>query len=569
MRLSLRANFLAIALMGLPDLVATQTPPLPAGALSAWFMERWSVLSGGSQVHLSARPYTRDDVAALARKVDTTAFFSTPLDNWAIQYVFDDNNEWLLPTDSMRFRRSRRPMGRHLYQTPAHLFEVNTDHFRLRANPLLHLTVGQQNNPPALLFTNQRGLEVRGDVDGRIFFYTDLLETQAQFAAYVNQWVETYQSLPGAGFFKPYRSRLLNTSRAYDYNIAQAGIGFRLSRHVGVQLGHGRFFLGHGQRSLFLSDVGNVAFFLRLNTRVWKLHYQNLFLELSPISTAVPRPPNSLLPKKYVALHYLSWQARPNVSIGFFEATVFNRSRQFEWQYLNPVIFYRTVEGMLGSPDNVLLGAEVRWDVARRVSVYGQFLLDEFFTPELFGRDRQGGWWGNKYGVQAGAKYFNAFGIPYLDLQCEFNAVRPYTYSSFDSLNSYTHYSLPLAHPLWANFREWLTWVRYQPHPRWTLTARNLWARTGEDPEGQNWGGNPLLSNATRNRDYGNYIGQGIRTNIWLIAFELSWQWKHNLFWEAQVLWRQKESTSNDRRLDTRLFAVGLRWNTWYRLADF
>ncbi len=565
-------HFLALLSITLANYFAlAQAPPLPAYSLSQLLSERWSVRTGADLIHLAVRPYSRQDAVALARNADTTAALPHPIDHWMLQYVFDDNNEWLLPEDSLRLKQSRKPIIKHLYRTPAHLYEVNIPAFRLRVNPILHATVGRERGEAKPLFLNQRGIEVRGDVDGRLFFYTDLLETQVRFADYVNRWVATYQSMPGAGFFKPYRSEFLRITDAYDYNIAQAGVGFCLSRHVSAQMGHGRFFIGHGQRSLFLSDVGNVAFFLRLSTRVWKLHYQTLFLELSPISTAVPRPPNSLLPKKYAAAHYLSWKPRYNLEFGFFEATTFNRSRQFEWQYLNPVILYRTVEGMLGSPDNVLIGFQARWDIARCLSLYGQFLLDELFSPELFGRNRQGGWWGNKYGGQFGLKYFDAFGIPYLDLQLESNAVRPYTYSSFDSLNSHTHYSLPLAHPLWANFQEVFALVRYQPHPKWTLAARTLWALKGEDPEGQNWGGNPLLSNASRARDYGNHIGQGIRTHIRLYALELSWQWKHNLFWEAQLLWRsqRQRNISPTPQTDTLLFNIGVRWNAWYRMADF
>jgi hypothetical protein len=548
---------------------AAQTPPLAAHSDAAYYLERWSVLTGGSTVHLSIQPFARQDAVALARRADTAAILAAPTDRRIVAYVFCDNNEWLAPTDSHRVCPSRRPFLKHFYRTLAHFLEVNTDAFRLRANPILHLSAGRQQAESAPLFVNQRGIEVRGDVDRRLFFYTDLVETQAQYAAPVNQWVQTYRSLPGAGFFKPYRSRRLDTPNAYDYNVAQAGVGFYLSPHVGVQLGHGRFFIGNGRRSLFLSDVGNVAFFLRLSTRVWKLHYQNLFVELSPISTAMPRPPNSLLPKKYAAIHYLSGKIKPNLTLGFFEAIVFNRSRQFEWQYLNPVIFYRTVEGMLGSADNVLMGLEARWDMARRISVYGQVLIDEFFTSELFGRDRQGGWWGNKYGAQLGAKYFNAFGVARLDLQIETNVVRPYTYSSFDSLNGYTHYSLPLAHPLWANFREALAVVHYQPHARWTLNARLLWAKTGEDPAGENWGANPLIGNGSRAQDYNNRIGQGIATSIRLFALSINWQWRHNLFWEIQALWRDKHSADPERVLRTRFLSVGLRWNAWYRMADF
>jgi hypothetical protein len=38
---------------------------------------------------------------------------------------------------------------------------------------------------------------------------------------------------------------------------------------------------------------------------------------------------------------------------------------------------------------------------------YGQFLLDEFNLEQIKSGD---GWWANKWGLQLGAKYVNAFG---------------------------------------------------------------------------------------------------------------------------------------------------------------
>jgi len=38
-----------------------------------------------------------------------------------------------------------------------------------------------------------------------------------------------------------------------------------------------------------------------------------------------------------------------------------------------------------------------------------------------------------KVGAQAGLKYINAFGLDHLDLQAEYNSIRPYTYSFRDS----------------------------------------------------------------------------------------------------------------------------------------
>jgi hypothetical protein len=221
---------------------------------------------------------------------------------------------------------------------------------------------------------------------------------------------------------------------------------------------------------------------------------------------------------------------------------------------------------MIGSPDNVLLGADIRWDFLRRFQLYGQFLLDELAFTEL---RRRSGWWGNKWGLQWGFKYINAFGVDHLDLQIEHNRARPYTYSHEDPYNSYTHYNQPLAHPLGANFGETLLLVRWQPYKRLALQARALHIKTADNTPGENWGSDPLLNYDTRVQDYGNAIGQGVGAAITLLGVEASWALCHNLWVDARVLYRQKNS--DDPLLDarTQLFGAGIRMNIWPQNLDF
>lgn len=528
-------------------------------------LERLEVLSGiPSDIHPEVREISRRDAANYARKVDTLAVMTSRLDQANLHYIFDDNNDCL--PDSL-CRRSRKPFLKYFYRTPANLFEVNARDFTLRANPMFNFQLGDQNGDKELLFQNQRGLEVRGTVDDKVFFYTNLVESQVRFPDYVTQRVEAFSAIPGAGFFKRYRPRFPKVSNAYDFNVANAFVGFHITPHVGVQLGHGRNFIGSGYRSLFLSDFGNPVFFLKLNTRVWRFHYENIFMELNP-GTANSLGTSERISKKYAAVHYLNYKVTPKLAFGFFEATIFNRSQDFEFQYLNPVILYRTVEGMIGSPDNVQIGVDGRWNLFHHVQLYGQFLLDEFVFSNVVDAD-QSGWWGNKFGFQAGIKYFNVLGIDHLDLQLEFNSVRPYTYSHFDSLNSYTHYNQPLAHPLWSNFREVVVLARYQPHPRLTFSGRLVQAKTGDDRPGENWGNNPLLSNASRVQDYGNEIGQGDGADLRIIGLDVSWMLAHNLFIEGKLLLRNKDSENDALDLKTRVLALGIRMNMWNRDNDF
>ncbi|MBL7783874.1 MAG: hypothetical protein JNM22_21740 [Saprospiraceae bacterium] len=552
-------------LLFLTNLAHAQDSGLPLQAPTIHLLGRMEVLSGiPSVIHPEIGEISRRDAANYARSIDTLAIFEGKVDRANLQYIYDDNNECL--PDSM-CRKSRKSLLKYFYRTPANFFEVNTPDFTLRANPMFNFQAGDQNGDQELLFQNQRGLEVRGTVDDKVYFYTNLVESQMRFPDYVTRRIMQFSAVPGAGFYKNYRPRFPKVTNAYDFNVANAVVGFHVTRHVGIQLGHGRNAIGNGYRSLFLSDVGNPYFFLKINTRVWRFQYQNLFMELSP-GTANTLNTSERIPRKYAAVHYLNYKVTPRLAFGFFEATIFNRSRDFEFQYLNPVILYRTVEGMIGSPDNVQIGVDGHWNLFNRVQLYGQFLLDEFIFSQVV-NPAQDGWWGNKFAFQTGIKYYNALGINNLDVQLEYNSVRPYTYSHFDSLNSFTHYSQPLAHPLWSNFREMVALVRYQPLPRLTLQARLLQATIADDPAGENWGNNPLLSNASRAQEYGNEIGQGIRARLRIIGFDAAWMLHHNLFIEGKLMLRHKDSDDNALDLNTRVLSLGIRMNMWNKEYDF
>jgi hypothetical protein len=167
-------------------------------------------------------------------------------------------------------------------------------------------------------------------------------------------------------------------------------------------------------------------------------------------------------------MHHLDVNVTKGLNIGLFEGIMFGRRDRFDFGYLNPVIFYRSIEQQNGSFDNSVAGLDFKANVKKRVQLYGQLLLDEFLLSEIKKND---GWWANKWAIQAGAKYINVFGIKNLDIQVEMNRVRPFTYGHRDSVANYTHYNQPLAHPLGANFSELIGIVRYQPAPQMADTG--------------------------------------------------------------------------------------------------
>ncbi len=546
--------------------------------------DRMIIFSGGGDpmLHSSIFPYWRGDLVILADSFHS--YSSSSIDAHQIQSIWDQNNEFVKPAgpdpsstiqfvDSSRtfysledrsaisrYRLSKRPLWNSFYHTPAHFYEVDVKDFYLRLDPLIRFGVGRETNEGVTTFINQRGLGLRGGIGQNVYFHTSLYDSQVRYANYVNQFTDATGVVPGAGLYKDYESSFLNFTKGRDFLLATAYVGVNLGKYIGFQLGHHQHFIGDGIRSLFLSDFSTPYFSLKFNTRIWKFHYQNIFAELAADDFRSAMGPGVAIPKKYMAAHYLSFKPGRNVSVGLFEAVIFDRpGNHFELQYLNPVILYRTVEGSIGSPDNVMIGFNARVNIKNTISVYGQFMLDDIHIRQIL--DGHLDWWGNKFGHQLGAKYINAFGIKSFDAQVEWNQVRPYTYSHYDENANYSHYKQALAHPLGANFNEWIASLRYQVCPRLKILSSLYLIRKGEDVDSVSYGGDINVPNINRPGDYGHSAGQGVNTEIVFWSSGLHYELKPGLFIDLQYLSRKKTSDLPERGLKTNLFQFGARLN--------
>ncbi len=565
-----------------------QSTMIPIGSDQEYYVDRLCIQYGTpSFFHRTIKPYYRKDIIDLIvywqqnNKIEAK-------DETTIRYIANENNEWTWSLNSpavlqdqvqyidsnkifyyqeeskdstgglINYHPSAKPFLTYFYRSPAHAIEVNNKDFYLRANPILNLQAGRELFHQDNVIANQRGVDLRMGLDDKVYVQSTILENQISVPTFFRNKIEKNYALPGAGFYKLLLKNSLYKPRGYDFFISNAQLGIKVSKHFHMQLGHGSHFIGDGVRSLFLSDYAQEYFFLKLNTRIWRFQYQNLFAELSASTHNNPLASNELLPKKYMASHTLQLQVLPRWNLGLFETVLFHRNDHFEFQYLNPVIIYRSIEGSIGSPDNVMLGINSSYNLGRNLSIYGQVLIDEFFRSEVFNNK---GWWGNKFGGQLGLKYINAFGVKRLDLQIEYNAVRPYTYAHFDSTANYTHQLTPLAHPLGANFKEYLLRIKYQPSFKWTAIASILAYKQGDDPDpNKNYGSDLTKSYLTRIGEYGNKTTQGALKNILHLGLNVSYQIAHNYYLDLSTYYRKDRQHPDDV---TKYIGGGLRVNFW------
>ncbi len=586
---------LAILLFALPEVLPAQGSPLPTDELDGYDLLRRLTLRYGYSgferpaTDLSLRPTGRGGLVRLAKTYrELHAAGLSKVDRYRLERFFADNNEWLalppfaesadndpgafwlgddfaLQSAASPLHEKRAPIANLFYPTPAHFLEVNRPDFYLRLNPIIDLRYGKQQNDSEDAFFNRRGVKLRAGIDDRIFLNFEILETQVGLPDYVRAYRDRFGSLPGAGFIKAYSLDLVNVRRGADYLNGQGYLSADLTKHVGARLGYGRHFIGDGERSLLLSDFSNNYPYLELNWRIWKFHYRNLFAELTS-GPQMTVPSGQPLSKKYLASHHLSINLGKRFTFGLFEAVVMNRENGFDLAYLNPIILYRTIEQSVGSPDNAIVGATARYRAPFRVEIYGQFVLDEFKFDELFIERR--GWWANKFGYQLGARYADAFGVDQLDVVVERNLVRPYTYTHRD-LSNYTHFAMPLAHPLGANFKENLLGIDYRPLPRLHLRSRLYLIDQGEGTAERVVGENLNQPHILREMDFGNETGQGLNYTNTLLSVTASYELKPNLWLEGMYLRRNKDSVAANRNLETTVVNLGVRWNTPRQRYEF
>ncbi len=536
-------------------------------------LDRYEVKSGQIIPHIftTVKPYKRSAIIAFLDSANQLGLFTSPADKFNLEYFQNDSWEWARPETN----ESKKPFWKYFYKKKSDLLYVDEEpDFDLHVNPVLYLGVGKDSQAEDLLFINTRGVEMRGMLDKKIGFYLYLADNQARLPSHVANTVKDsadvgyYPVIPHEGFWKTFKE-----NQGYDFLQTRGYISFEATKHFNLQFGYDRFFIGNGQRSLIFSDHAPPALFLKGNIKVWRLNY--LFMTNRTVAD-VNGSSSGLIssgkyPDKFIAFHHLSINIGKKWNVGLFESVVFNAtdSTSFEWSYLNPIIFYRAIEQQYGSSDNVILGMDFKWNAFKGVSVYGQFVLDEFLLENL----KEGnGWWANKYGIQAGVKYFDAFGVSNLDLQAETNIVRPYTYSHNTPYGSYSSYLQPIAHPLGANFKEFIGIARYQPVPRLNLTGKLIMMQIGRDTvANKSWGGDILKSNSNppRIQDFNNTIGQGVSNDIFFGSMSASWQLKHNLFIDMNLTIRKSESSIPFYRSNSTVTSLALRWNIAPRLYEF
>ncbi len=437
-----------------------------------------------------------------------------------------------------------------------HLVEVKKKDFNFYLDFLTDLAIGKDIEHKINTWKNTRGYQLGGKIGKQLTFYASGFENQERFNDYLTRYIDQKGIIPGMVNDK-YRDTKLAIIKDWAYSTAI--LNYTPNKYFSFTLAHDKNFIGDGYRSMILSDVAAAYPSFKVTTTLGNVKYMAMWAQFQdPLSPQFSY--DSGFRKKWGAFHYLDWNVNNRLSLGFFDAVIWQGAdslgkRGFDVTYLNPIVFLRTIEGANHSPDNALLGLTAKYKLLNNMTIYGQFVADEFTASKIF---RGAGDWVNKFAYQLGVKGFDAFKIKNLTYLAEFNTARPFTYSQRTSLLNYGHYVETLAHPLGANFREFLTIWDYQIN-RWSLYVQGNYAKYGLDLNGENFGKDINRPYGARTKEDGYKTTNGLTTSLHYADVRISYliNPKYNLRFELGGISRtEKNVLATDR---TTQITFGLR----------
>lgn len=539
-------------LIALPVSVIAQSSYTIPGSKEEWMLNRMEIkFNTPHLIFSSLKPYSRKDAVQDIQTIDSVNQRLSVTDRYDIESFLMANSEWSTPKTSFL---SKKPVLKHFYKTKANAYELKGDDYFFVFNPIIQYQQYKEKNNNDNIFLNSRGLQARGVIGNTIGFSFYFTENQERPPSYVNNWVNLYKAVPGMGYYKSFKN-----STGYDYFDIRSSLSWKVAKFMDMQLAYDKNFIGNGYRSLFLSDFSNNYMFLKVNTHFKRFQYQNIFAELNSFHNLGS---DKILPRKYYRATYLSFAATKWLDLGLFEGTMMGKDRLTVGLF-NPVIYLQIPNNKNGIKDRSYVGFDLKANLFHHFQLYGQLMIDKLKINDLGDKT-----WDNRFGFQAGLKYIDAFGVKNLDIQFESNRVRPYTYAANDTLTSYTHYNQPLAHPLGANFQEFIGIIKARPLKQVYLQAKVIGYFQGLNLGTYNLGSNVFGGFNNRLSDVRVRVADGDRATCTIAGFLASYELRQNLFIDASFTKRNYETLLTSKS-STTFMSIGVRWNMARREFDF
>jgi len=246
------------------------------------------------------------------------------------------------------------------------------------------------------------------------------------------------------------------------------------------QIKFGRDYLTWGpglDASLHLSDASRPLDHLYLS-------WQNRLLHLSYFSATLDATDYNIKGEaskqnRYLSGHRIEFRPGKYFRCGLAETALFSSpDAGLDFAYLNPVQFYTATEQNGPQTANVMASLDATLLLHRRLTLYGEFLVDDFQFESSSVDDRGEP---SEYGFMAGINWAEPAGLKAVDVFSEYTRVTNRTYNGQGGpWEKYLHRNSPIGHFLGNDFDRFIFGLGYRPSPTFRLHLLYEHRRQGE-----------------------------------------------------------------------------------------
>lgn len=515
--------------------VAQTTPQSVYVPLNHWayhLIERLETKGVISRVLDTTKPYTRMEMAQyLAQIIGKAQKDLSRVEREQLEFLKLEFKEELAElgvlknTPKKGFLKKRLPLP--LYRNGRNFYSFESSDFSFYWDPILFRAASFKDadtlQSTERVYQNANGFTFWGRLGRRLGFFFDTRDTK--------EWgTKRYRignyTLPGLGFVRATSPDFIY----HDETVAYIVVAFP---YIQLEMGKNLNSWGPGHRgNLILSSYATSYDQFKIKVQYKNFKFSSIYGFLIDFEE---KKGDELQRKKYMVAHRLEFSPFQCLDIGLSEVVIFT-GRSFEPAYLNPIMFYRSAEHYLGSPDNALMGLDLKCNLIRKLKFYGELLIDDITTSKL-----GTGWYGNKYGYLGGLLWVDPLGLPNADLRLEYVRIRPYVYSHTKKSINYTHYASPLGHWIGPNSDDIYGEVNYRFSKSMIATFFFELRRHGANPADKNVGGDINQPHGPDDSGYVDFL-DGIRERWMSFGVDFSYEVVRNLYLRINFLKTDSEN---------------------------
>jgi len=239
--------------------------------------------------------------------------------------------------------------------------------------------------------------------------------------------------------------------------------------------GSGRF------ANLLISENPLPYDLFKFNVAAGSFNFTSLILQLDAVTVidSVSQPGEIIKShrRRFLAAHRLDWQISRKMQLGIAESVLYGgENRTFEWQFLNPVVFYHGEQENRGFEGNTLVSADFKLFPGKKWFIYGEFLVDDW----QFDRKKVSDLEPAEIGWIIGARKAEPWGWKTASAGFEYSGVTNRTYNTLQVEQKYLAENHPLGHRLGNDFDSWTIELTNWISPRLRADFLFAFLRNGE-----------------------------------------------------------------------------------------